>query len=591
MSTPHIQPEFRINRHVERMQRYIPLDAGADQLVHELVDVEEAITIETRAENALLEGVMSPEIHLVLLTGDAGHGKTRLCCSLLERLGYDRLNAAETIRTSADGSHDLAEFPDRRQLRVIKDLSDFDPLDGAELVSIALGAERRVTVVCANEGRLRDVVSRRSDRLAKLLKRLEDGLKGDGASEDGVLVINLNFQSVAAFSGPLVGELLRRWVGDGRNWATCTGCRARPLCPIFENRRLLAESEAAERRTSRWAELLRTAERSGVVITIRELLVTVAYAITSGLRCEDVHRKVADRPVDRSWQWTHMFFEVLFDRMAALQETSPRLRMPPAMAKLDPGHFADRRIDERIDVDAGDVGFRPHDPTGDSIGMDWRDLSIDHAREDQLRLTRFLRRRAFFEDEVPGATPRVGLRFGDEFEVVVRSGSGASRRSIRDRVARGLTAVQGLVVSGEKLSVLPIVEPALAGRAAGIAILDRDVRLADVEVMSLSEAWTRRLGREPELVSQVDWVERSLAVMIEGEHIIELDLRAFELICAAGEGLDLMSADAGIARRLLLQLAALAGSAERTGRIAIIEPGQRWQIDLDIDDQLIGTRL
>jgi hypothetical protein len=589
--TEHVrQLDFRVNRHVERMQRYIPLDAGADQLVHELVDVEEAVDLETVADHALLDGVQTPSMRIVLLTGDAGHGKTRLCCQLLERLGYGKREAADAIRDRSDGTEDLAAVQGGRALRVVKDLSDFDPEDGAEIVVQALETSERVTVICGNEGRLRDVVSRRPEELGVLLLRLEQGLRGDAASSEGILVVNLNFQSVAAQGDSLVEGLLRRWVGDGRNWSACTTCRARGLCPIYENRRLLTEEDDAAHRAVRWAELLRIAERTGVVITIRELLVTVAFAITSGLRCQDVHERVEQKPVDRTWQWEHVFFQALFERIRLLEETSPGLRVPPAMRRLDPGHFADRRIDESLSVTASDGSFRPLDPTGDVIGVDWRDVSPARARAEQLTLIRFLRRRAFFEDPEPGAAGRAGLRFGDQFGQAVGQEDPNALREIRDRIVRGLAAAQGLTNTRERPSALPVVEPALATRNGGVAILDRDIRLADVKVMAQSTAWGLILGRQPELVGQVDWLERSVAVLIENHDVIELDLRAFELVCAAGEGLDLPSADPGVARRLLLQLAALAGNSADSEPIAIVEPGRRWKIDLDIGDQLIGSR-
>lgn len=582
--------DFKINSHVTRLGRYVPLDAGADQLVHEHVDVREATDIETAADDSLVEGVSSTDTRLVLLTGDAGHGKTRLCCRLLERLGIGRLEAAEAVREHGLGTSDLAELPDGRGLRVIKDVSDFDPAGGAEVIISALDAANRVTVVCVNEGRLRDIVSRAPDRLGVLLRRLEDGLGGDAAAREGVLVLNLNFQSVASTSGSLTDVLLRRWVADGRNWTACAGCRAQPLCPIYENRRLLAESAAHSQRTRRWSELLRAAERVGVVITIRELLVTVAYALTSGLKCTDVHERVERRPLDRTWQWEHLFYEVVFGRMDRLQESSPGLRVPSAMKRLDPGRFADRRIDEHLDADAGEGQFRPHDPTADVLGIDWRGTSERTSRLQQLALGRFLRRRAFFEDEIPDASERLGLRFGTDFEAAASGMDAPTARAVRDRIVRGLAAVQGLVLTGSRLASLPIVEPALAGQGHGVAILDRDIRLPSVEVMALSAAWERRLGRPPELPGQVNWSERAVAVFIEDSHLIELDLRTFELLCAAGDGLDLATADPGVSRRLLLQLAALAGAGERGERITVIEPGARWQIDLDVGDRLIGDR-
>src|SRR4051794_34710114 len=157
------------------MRRYIPLDAGADQLVHELVDVDDPVNIETRAEKALHEAVLRHDVRVILLTGDAGHGKTWLCARLLEHLGRTPAEAADAIRTTADGESDLAGLASGRSLRIVKDLSDFDTEDGAELVTQALNATTRVTVMCGNEGRLRDIVSRRPEALNILLRRLQAG--------------------------------------------------------------------------------------------------------------------------------------------------------------------------------------------------------------------------------------------------------------------------------------------------------------------------------------------------------------------------------------------------------------------------------
>lgn len=462
--------EFRVNSHVERLRRYIPLDAGADQLVHELVDLEEATEIPTRAEDAIHAVVQQPEVTVILLTGDAGHGKTRLCYRLLESLGLEKSEAAERIQQSGDGSAPVVNLEDRRELRIVKDLSDFSPEDGADILARALSADGRVTVICANEGRLREVAGVDPHALTVVLEQIAEGLRtGSGSSEHGVFVLNLNAQSVAAEDGALVSQLLDRWVADGRRWSVCAACAAEPLCPIRENRRLLAEDERAEIRREKFGELLRIAERTGTIVTIRELLVTIAFALTRGLRCSDVHTRVQQGPVDRQWQWEYLFHEAIFGRMGLLRKSSPGLRAPAAMSRIDPGNHADRRIDETLDADGGGHHFRPYDPTVDTTGIEWRDQPPYQVRADQLRLTRFLRRRAFFDEESSRGAAMVGLRWATEFAFVA-SGQEEDHsriRGIRDRLVKGLSAVQGLVVGADNPQVLPIVEPALAGRRGG----------------------------------------------------------------------------------------------------------------------------
>lgn len=352
--------------------------------------------------------------------------------------------------------------------------------------------------------------------------------------------------------------------------------------------RLLAIDDRASRRRDRWADLFRIAERIGVVVTVRELLVAVAYAVTGGLRCEDVHVQVKGQAVSRRWQWSHLFFQILFDGMTALRRASPGLRIPPAMERLDPGRHANREIDEHLEIAISDT-FRPYDPTGDSLGAGMDETSPEADRSDHLTLTRFLRRQAFFEDAEPGAAWRMGFRFSDAFAEVIRASDSAALRAARDRVIRGLSALQGAPPQGEQLRVLPIVEPALAGKASGVAIVNRHVKLAAIKLVSLSAAWEQSLQRPSEVPTLVDWLDRFVALRIEDEQIIPLDLRTFELVCAAGDGMDLLTVDPGVARNLLLQLAVLAESTEREGEITIVEPNGRWLIDRD-GDRLIGGR-
>jgi hypothetical protein len=109
------------------------------------------------------------------------------------------------------------------------------------------------------------------------------------------------------------------------------------------------------------------------------------------------------------------------------------------MARLDPGRFADRRIDEALVVDGPHHRFRPRDPTGDVIGVDWRDQSSHAAAAEQLALARFQRRRAFFDEANPSAASRIGIRFAEEFELIA-SGSGDRVRE-RERYATALLRV------------------------------------------------------------------------------------------------------------------------------------------------------
>ena len=74
---------FQLNQHVERLAAYQPFDASFGQLYAEYVDTRQSDQLETRAFDFVSEIIHDPNVRVVVLTGDAGHGKTHLCGRLI----------------------------------------------------------------------------------------------------------------------------------------------------------------------------------------------------------------------------------------------------------------------------------------------------------------------------------------------------------------------------------------------------------------------------------------------------------------------------------------------------------------------------
>jgi hypothetical protein len=74
------------NNHVARLLRYQPFQPDAAALVYENSGDRER-GYDTVVLKYLADAVEDPSIHLIVLTGDAGHGKTSLCA--LSRPGCD----------------------------------------------------------------------------------------------------------------------------------------------------------------------------------------------------------------------------------------------------------------------------------------------------------------------------------------------------------------------------------------------------------------------------------------------------------------------------------------------------------------------
>ena len=483
---------------------------------------------------------------MVVLTGDAGHGKTHLCGQLLSDLLEQPVDPALAAKLAADGTGDvdLALLESVRALRIIKDLSEFSPDAGAERLGSALRTEDCVTVVCANEGRLRSAAERA--RLDGVLSALDGSIQsGQSRSSDGAItILNLNHQSVAATSPAddnIFRQLVSAWVSEPNPWSACDGCSSREHCPILANRMVLAENHD-DGPLGGIELLLRTAERTGHVITIRELLIFVAHVITGGLRCGDVHARTDLRTED-DWQWEYLFHEAAFgDRIP--HSVRRELDVFAGISKLDPARRALRAVDSRLDPKLGptfDPPFRP------DLGSAPTTVAAKRREsEQQVRMWRFLRRHDFFsppnrrsEPSVPSPSDRLGLQYLVEFDEVV---AGEASTEVRNSLLRGLEAVQGVHRSGVHSFVL--VDPALSGSSGDAVIVSDTVSLNQVRLMSEREASRARSvsGPAPDVHERVDWIDRRIVISFGGpeapaERSMALSLHEFEYVLRTARGL------------------------------------------------------
>ena len=92
---------LEVNPHVKRLRQFQPFQPDSAELVYEQSDPREK-RYETVALGYLALLVEEPGVKMIVLTGDAGHGKTSLCAKLLERFGMDADTAAEAIRDTAN---------------------------------------------------------------------------------------------------------------------------------------------------------------------------------------------------------------------------------------------------------------------------------------------------------------------------------------------------------------------------------------------------------------------------------------------------------------------------------------------------------
>ena len=591
---------------VQEMVYNVPFDAHAPNLFEEKRSEEnEPEPYETNAFRYVLSLISDPGVSMIVLTGDAGHGKTHLCRRLLQhRVGEgdsDRITSDEARALLIDdneGRRAIEVVDGAKPIRVIKDLSEFEPLDAAvELLETHLKDESSISIVCANEGRLRSVVARAGGSLDLLLETLEAGLDSGRTSTGGAVhIVNLNYQSITPEGGGFLDHMLKQWTRDGRSWVNCNKCLAKDHCPILRNKETLGgKDEDSQRRRAGLEHLVRIAEQTGYVLTIREALILIAYLITGGTGCERVHED--HRNSDWNALEARRFERLLFERELNSHEAK-QLRVLERIRHYDPGVVTHRDVDE-------DIVRRLED--GGGLGNDlWfgADDGAQYTRKKRrqdamhlVELVRTARRESFFVDapnDPSGITERsrrLGLYHYSDFDHIQSDDENPKMmRTIVERVVQGLHVVQGIRPS-DTMS-LHIVDPAFSRSGSTTSVIALSIPRNELWLYGLHEVWAESSGgEEAPMMRAVDWVDRAIVLCRgtrEPESLVVMNLLQFEFVLRAANGVFFSHFHDSDRRRILTRLAKVAeeSSGRRNGSVQAVVDDRIRTIVVERDNSI-----
>lgn len=249
------------------------------------------LDIETKTQKYLLdlfskENLKSGKTPSVILTGNAGDGKTRLCRLVWEKLSSrDFATAGQSLE---DSIIDLSEEC-QCKVKIIKDLSDWTEQRGVEILKqLVIGEDeagiRTVFLIAANEGRLRWALQA-DTALAELRKEVEEALNSGTQKVSSHVVLNLNQISTSRY----VLKLIDRMTAV-EHWKECEECPAASYCPIKWNRNKLASDVNGNPSlpAERLLELYKVIEQLGRHITFRDALIHLSYTLIGRLNCYSV---------------------------------------------------------------------------------------------------------------------------------------------------------------------------------------------------------------------------------------------------------------------------------------------------------------
>lgn len=272
---------------------------------------------ETRLDKELIADIEALKYKLIIITGNAGDGKTAFIRHIEER-GQMRqaftnkngstfkLNGLQ-FQSNYDGSQDEEE---RANNDVLNEF--FAPFFG--LQDYTQAAEGRIIAI--NEGRLMDFLSTQNE-LRNLSDNIEDYFYNEGHTEllPGLMVINLNLRSVTASEQgrpSLLSQQVKK-LTDKKLWKKCEGCPIADRCFIKYNVDTFQDSSSGDEVIERLEWLLRAiVYKRELHITMRDLRSFIAFLLTRDFSCDEVKKFVeyVRQEGNVEYYWLHYYFNI-----------------------------------------------------------------------------------------------------------------------------------------------------------------------------------------------------------------------------------------------------------------------------------------
>jgi serine/threonine protein kinase len=397
--------------------------------------ISEQTYVETELDRDLLPSVLAGEFALVIISGNAGDGKTAFL-QKLERRAEDNQaivdrslpNGARfvlrgrTFLSNYDGSQDEGDQKNDDVLRTF-----FSPFAGNEADRWTKAKETRLIAI--NEGRLVDFLEANRDEFPALVTLVKDGLR-TGEPAPGVAVVNLNLRSVVTdphgFDGSILERLVRRMTHE-KFWEPCHGCDLKARCYAFHNAQTMQDATAGAHVIERLKNLYAVTHLRGRLhITLRDLRSALAYTLVGTRDCDEIHE------LYRAGQRDEIVRGFYFNSWKG-GDTPNADRLLTLLSGVDVADVDDPRLDRALDFVSptedrtlfrferrGNYDREVLRSLFEALPREVSGRPTAHRVEAHRNFIAMARRRAFFERRDTGWRTMLPYRTADELLSVVR---------------------------------------------------------------------------------------------------------------------------------------------------------------------------
>lgn len=260
--------------------------------------LSEQTYVETALDRELLPSVLGGEFALVIISGNAGDGKTAFLQKLEQRAEEEAATVDRSLPNGTrfalrghiylsnyDGSQDEGDQKNDDVLRAF-----LAPFVGTDAKSWASQKETRLIAI--NEGRLVDFLEAHRADFPALAALVKEGLQ-TGEPTQGIAVVNLNLRSVVTdpqvFDGSILERLVRRMTHE-KFWEPCHACDLKERCYAFHNAQTFQDETAGPRVVERLKSLYSVTHLRGRLhITLRDLRSALAFTLVGMRDCDEIH--------------------------------------------------------------------------------------------------------------------------------------------------------------------------------------------------------------------------------------------------------------------------------------------------------------
>lgn len=430
------------------------------------------IYVPTRIDRELRPAIERGEFRLVIITGNAGDGKTAFIQTLEDHVArhgvtLERDESGNGTRftfngrrfvTNYDGSQDEGDTTNDAVLEAF-----FAPFQGHDWGDTDTGETR---VIAINEGRLVDFLLHHRRSYPALHRQVSAFFEGQGELGPGLAIVNLNLRAVTAGEAEdpsIFDRLLERFTAPVF-WDRCQGCGVADRCYVNFNVRSMRDPIYGQQVRDRLRRLFTAAHYRGQLhLTIRDLRSALAYTLFGIHTCDEI-RSMLDDPQQQTAYLGYHYYNTPFADSAAntpgAADTLPLMepsgdRLIGLLSQADVAEVAN----PRLDADLNTLSPASQPLFADFEGRSTYDRDLLQALCDAKPgpgdvPTResvaagqafhvFARRKAYFERPDADTVEMLPFTTFPHFDTIARRNV-ARLDEVRDLVGRALSASEGI---------------------------------------------------------------------------------------------------------------------------------------------------